>query len=144
MKRLGALLLLAVSLAVTGCGGDGSTDEPDARLRLVIPDNNIRTEGVECSGAQPFRHVHRGTPFTIEAPDGTVVAEGELPAGRAENADPSIDWESDRFPTVCVMDVEVDLPDRPGYRFVIDGSLPIEFDASLLDRDEAVLLVLGG
>ena len=140
MSRPGALLLAAVTLAVAGCGGD----DPGAQLRLVIPDNNIRTEDVECSGARPFRHVHRGTPFRIEADDGSVVAEGELPAGSAENADPSIDWESDRFPTVCVMDLEVDLPDRPRYRFVLDGSAPIEFDGSLLDRDEPLLLVLGG
>jgi hypothetical protein len=140
MSRPAALLLAVVTLAVAGCGGD----ESGARLRVVIPDNNIRTEGVECSGAQPFRHVHRGTPYRIEAGDGTVVAEGELPAGSAENADPKIDWESDRIPTVCVMELRVDLPQRPRYSFVLDGSLPIEFDGALLDRDEPVLLVLTG
>ncbi|HWN21136.1 MAG TPA: hypothetical protein VNP93_04140 [Gaiellaceae bacterium] len=144
MKRLGAVLGLALLLAATGCGGGGGGDEPGARLRLVVPDNNIRTEGVECSGAQPFRHVHRGTPFTVEAQDGTVVAEGELPAGRAENADPSIDWESSRIPTVCVMELELDLPDLPSYRFVLEDSSPLEFDASLLAQDEPVLLVLTG
>jgi hypothetical protein len=140
MSRRAALLLAVVTLAVAGCGGD----ESGARLRLVIPDNNIRTEGVECSGARPFRHVHRGTSYRIEAGDGTIVAEGELPAGSAENADPSIDWESDRIPTVCVMELDVDLPQRPRYRFVLDGSLPIEFEGALLDRDEPVLLVLTG
>jgi hypothetical protein len=140
MSPPAALLLALLTLAVAGCGGD----ESGARLRVVIPDNNIRTEGVECSGAQPFRHVHRGTPYRIEAGDGTVVAEGELPAGSAENADPKIDWESDRIPTVCVMELRVDLPRRPRYSFVLDGSLPIEFDGALLDRDEPVLLVLTG
>ena len=145
MSRLAALLLLSLSLAVGGCGGgDGGGDTTEARLRVVIPDNNIRTEGVECSSASPFRHVHRGTPFTVEAPNGAVVAEGELPAGRAENADPSIDWESDRIPTVCVMDVEVDLPERPRYRFVLEDTVPVEFDAALLAQDEPVLLVLSG
>lgn len=140
MTRTGASLLAVVTIAVTGCGGNESSE----RLRLVIPDNNIRTEGVECSGARPFRHVHRGSPFRIEAGDGSVVAEGELPAGSAENADPSIDWESDRIPTVCVMELDVDLPEHPRYRFVLDGSVPIEFEGSLLDRNEPVLLVLGG
>jgi hypothetical protein len=98
-----AASMLAVAL-LAGCGGDGGGGE---RIRLVIPDNNIRTEGVECSGARPFRHLHRGTPFTIEDSEGRVVADGELPAGRAENADPSVDWESDRMPTVCVMELDV-------------------------------------
>ena len=137
MKRL----LLAVALGAGGCGG---TDGSEARLRLVVPDNNIRTEGVECAGARPFRHVHRGTPFTIEAADGTVVAEGELPAGQAENADPSVDWESDRMPTVCVIELTVALPERPRYRLVLPESAPLEFDAALLDRDEPVQLVLRG
>jgi hypothetical protein len=132
---LGAIALMA------GCGGG---DPDDARLRLVIPDNNIRTEGLECSGAQPFRHVHRGTPFAIEAEDGTVVAEGELPAGTAQNADPKIDWESDRFPTVCVMDFEADLEPAPRYRFVIEGSLPVTFDGTRVDGEERTLIVLGG
>jgi hypothetical protein len=138
MRRL-ALLLAAGTLA--GCGGDSGTD---ARIRLVIPDNNIRSEGVECSGARPFRQIHRGTPYRVEDADGAVLAEGELPAGRAENADPKIDWEADVFPTVCVMDVEVELPERPRYRFVVPESQPLEFDAALLARDEPVQLVLRG
>ena len=82
MKRL--VLVLLVVLA--GCGGSGE-DTVDARIALVVPDNNIREEGIECAGARPFRHVHAGTSYRIEAGDGTVVAEGELPAGKAENAD---------------------------------------------------------
>jgi hypothetical protein len=143
MRRVGALLLLTISvLGLSGCGGDDET--VDARLRLVIPDNNIRTEGVECSGARPFRHIRRGTPFSVEAPDGAIVAEGELPTGHAENADPSIDWESDRIPTVCVMELDVDLPERPRYRLVLADTVHLEFDASLLSREEPVLLVLRG
>jgi hypothetical protein len=42
------------------------------------------------------------------------------------------------------MELDVDLPQRPRYRFVLDGSLPIEFEGALLDRDEPVLLVLTG
>ena len=109
-----------------------------------FPDNNIREEGVECAGARPFRQIHRGTSFTVEDEDGEVVAEGELPAGRAENADPSIDWGVDRIPTVCVMEVELDLPDRPRYRFVLPDTVPLDFDAALLARDEPVELILSG
>jgi hypothetical protein len=142
MSRTAPLALLVV-VALAGCGGGGE-ETTEARLRLVVPDNNIRTEGVECSGARPFRHIRRGTPFTVEALDGAVVADGELPAGHAESADPSIDWESDRIPTVCVMELDVDLPQRPRYRFVLEDTVPLEFDGSLVARDEPVLLVLVG
>ena len=73
---------------LAGCSVGGG-DSNGARFRVVIPDNNIREEGVECAGARPFRQVHRGTEFTVEDAEGEVVAEGELPAGRAENADPT-------------------------------------------------------
>jgi len=139
--RLGACCLLALLLA--GCSSGGK-DTTAARLRVVVPDNNIREEGVECAGARPFRQVHRGTKFAVEDEDGGVVAEGELPAGRAENADPSIDWGVERIPTVCVMELEVDLPERPRYRFVLPDTVPLEFDAALLERDEPLQLVLSG
>jgi hypothetical protein len=135
-----AASMLAVAL-LAGCGGDGGGGE---RIRLVIPDNNIRTEGVECSGARPFRHLHRGTPFTIEDSEGRVVADGELPAGRAENADPSVDWESDRMPTVCVMELDVELPERGDHRLVLPETAPLELDAARLRGDEPVQLVVRG
>ena len=50
MKRLA---LVAV-LVVAGCGGSGE-DTFDARIALVVPDNNLREEGIECAGARPFR-----------------------------------------------------------------------------------------
>ena len=73
--RLAASCLLGLALAGCSPGGD---DGREARIRLVIPDNNIR-EGVECAGARPFRQVRKGTAFTVEAGDGEVVARGELP-----------------------------------------------------------------
>ena len=124
-----------------GCGGGADVD---ARLAIVVPDNNIRAEGDECSGARPFRAIHRGTTFTIQDADGVAVAEGELPTGRATNADPNVDWKTDRFPTVCVFDVEVGLPERDRYRLVLPETRPLEFDASLLEQDEPLQLVLGG
>ena len=131
------------ALVLAGCSVGGG-DSNESRFRVVIPDKNIREEGVECAGARPFRQVHRGTEFTVEDAEGDVVAEGELPAGRAENADPSIDWGVERIPTVCVMEVEVDLPERPRYRFLLPDTVPVDFDAALLARDEPVELVLSG
>lgn len=139
MKRL----CLVILLVLAGCGGSGE-NTVDARLALVVPDNNIREEGVECAGARPFRHVHAGTAYRIEAGDGTVVAEGELPAGKAENADPSVDWESERIPTVCVMTFDVELPERSRYRLVIEGSVPTAFARSLVRKDETLRLTLSG
>jgi len=139
--RPAAFFLLALLLA--GCSSGGG-DATGARFRVVVPDNNIREEGVECAGARPFRQIHRGTSFTVEDGEGEVVAEGELPAGRAENADPAIDWGVERIPTVCVMEVEVDLPERLRYRFLLPDTVPLDFDAALLARDEPVELVLSG
>lgn len=141
MKSAGCCGLVALVLA--GCSGGGG-DMSAARFRVVIPDNNIREEGVECAGARPFRQIRRGTEFTVEDAEGEVVAEGELPAGRAENADPTVDWGVERIPTVCVMEVELDLPERPSYRFVLPDTVPLDFDAALLERDEPVELVLSG
>jgi hypothetical protein len=126
-------LFLAVAL-LAGCGGSGE----ETRLRLVVPDKNLREEGVECAGARPFHHVHAGTPFTIEGEDGDVVAEGELPAGRAENAEPSVDWGVERIPTFCVMELEVELPERPRYRLRLDGGRPLEF---VVEKEPVVLVV---
>lgn len=139
MKRLALVLLVALA----GCGGSDE-DTFDARIALVVPDNNIREEGIECAGARPFRHVHKGTSFRIEAGDGAVVAEGELPAGTAANADPSIDWNSERIPTVCVMTFDVELPERSRYRLVIEGSVPTAFARSLVRKDETLRLTLSG
>ena len=130
-----ALALLAATLAA-GCGGSGGGAE--AQIRLVVADKNVREEGVECAGARPFHHIHAGAPFTVEAEDGDVVAEGTLPAGRAENAEPGVDWGVERIPTFCVLNFEVELPERPRYRFRVDGSRPLEF----VVEDEPVVLVI--
>jgi hypothetical protein len=125
--------LLAVVL-LAGCGGSGD----ETRIRLVVPDENVREEGIECAGARPYQHVHRGAAYTIEAEDGDIVAEGELPAGRAENARPGVDWGVERIPTFCVLELEVELPARPRYRFRLDGGRPLEFEPG----DEPITLIV--
>jgi hypothetical protein len=128
------------ALLLAACGGDGGS--VDARLRLVVPDNNIRVEGVECAGARPFAYVHAGAPYTVEASDGTVVAEGRLPAGRAANADPTIDWGVARIPTVCVMELSLDLPERPRYELHLEEGPPLRFDAQDVSNNEQLDLVV--
>ena len=118
-------LLITALLAAAGCGGGG--DKTDAHIQLVVADKNIRKEGAECAGAIPFQHIHKGAPFRVEAENGTTVAEGELPAGRARNAEPEIDWGVERIPTFCVLDFDVSLPARPSYRLRLDRGRPLEF-----------------
>jgi hypothetical protein len=43
-----------------------------------------------------------------------------------------------------VMELELDLPERSRYRFVLPDAVPLEFDAALLARDEPVELILSG
>ena len=129
-------------LGLAGCGGGGE-DTVEAHLRLVVPDNNIRVEGVECAGARPFDYVRPGARFALEAPDGSVLVDGELPAGRAENADPSIDWGVERIPTVCVMELDLeDVPERPRYRLRLPEGRPLEFDRAHLSGDEPLMLLV--
>ena len=127
-------VVLLVAALGAGCGGSGEQTE----IRLVVADKNIREEGVECAGARPFHHVHAGASFAIEDADGTVVASGELPAGRAENAEPNIDWGVERIPTFCVLELEVELPERPRYRLRLGRGRPLEF---VVDEDPVVLVV---
>jgi len=132
-RRLVAVLAAAVA-AGAGCGeSDDSTG-----IRLVVPDKNIRVEGVECAGARPFEQVHAGAKYAIEKPDGTVVADGTLPAGHAENAEPETDWEVERIPTFCVLELDAELDKGGRYRFTVEGVRPLAFVAS----DEPVVLLV--
>ena len=132
--RRGIAATLAGLLLAAGCGGS----DPGTSIRLVVPDKNIREEGVECAGARPFEQVHAGASYAVEDADGTVVADGELPAGRAENAEPEIDWEVERIPTFCVLEFDVDVPEGKWYRLRVDGVRPLDFESSA----EEVLVVV--
>jgi hypothetical protein len=121
-------------MLVAACSGSDDATS----IRLVVPDKNIREAGVECAGARPFQHVHAGAPYAIEAEDGSVVADGTLPAGHAENAEPEIDWEVDRIPTFCVLEFDVELPERPRYRLRLERGRPLDFAAD----EEPVQLVV--
>jgi hypothetical protein len=140
MRRLAAVVLATGALA--GCGGSGE-DGLDIAIRLVAPDNNIRLEGAECAGARPFEHVHAGAGFALEDAEGEVLAEGELPAGEAENADPEIDWGVERIPTVCVLALSLeDVPEREAYLLRLDEGPPLEFEAALLSDTEPLQLIV--
>jgi hypothetical protein len=134
--------LIGVALVgLVGC--TGSVDTVDIHLRVVVADNYIRAEGVECAGARPYEYVHGGARFTLETEDGTDLAEGQLPAGRAENADPSFDWGVERIPTVCVMDVDLpDMPEHANYQLRLEEGRPLQFAASLISSDEPIRLTV--
>ena len=138
--RAVAALALAV-LALGACGG--SDDGMDMRITLVVEDKNIRVEDSECAGARPFQYVHAQAGFVLDDGAGEEVADGELPAGRAVNADPSIDWGVDRIPTFCVFELELDdVPRRDGYALRLGEGSPLPFDASLVEGGKPVTLTL--
>ena len=117
-RQVRRLALLAL-LALAGCGGSVE-DAVDARIALVVPDN-IREEGIECAGARPFRHVHAGTPYRIEA--GTECRRrGRAPRRRGRERRSFDRLELERIPTVCVMTFDVELPARLRYRLVVEGA----------------------
>ena len=130
---------LLVVLALAACGGGAGID---AKLRVVVPDENIREEGIECSGARPFRAVHRGTEFEIRA-GGEVVADGKLPEGRAVNARPEVEWGVPRIPTYCVFDFDVELPERDAYELVLPEMVPVAFERRALGADPLPLVLSG-
>ena len=135
------MLVLVPALAGCASGGErGSTAHCRSSSRTTTSARKASSARAPGRSAQ----CSRGTAYTIEDGDGEVVADGELPAGQAENADPSVDWGVERIPTVCVLELEVDLPERARYRFVLPDTLPIEFDAALLEEDEPLRLVLSG
>jgi hypothetical protein len=133
----------AVGALALGLAGCGSGDGRDLALRLVVEDKNIRAEGEECAGARPFGYVHAEAGYAVEDAEGEVLADGELPAGRAVNADPSIDWGVERIPTFCVFELEVDdVPERETYALRLDEGSPLPFDAARADGERFVELVL--
>lgn len=71
-----------------------------------------------------------------------MLSEGQLPAGRAENADPSIDWGTERIPTVCVLELDLDLPERQRYLLRLPEGRPLEFERSHLAGDEPLQLLV--
>lgn len=150
MPRVVALAL-AVALAAV-LGGCGDAAGGSAYIRLVVADGSVRAEGAECAGTGPFRRYHRGTAYAVEDRDGRVLAEGELPAGVAENAAPGVGWKTERMPTFCVMELRVTgLPDEAAseeaaaYRLRVGDGDPLPLDASRASSaDEPAVVVVQG
>jgi len=136
-----AAFALAV-LALGACGG--SADGMDVRITLVVEDKNIRVEDSECAGARPFQYVHARAGSALDDGAGQELADGELPAGHAVNADPTIDWGVERIPTFCVFELELeDVPRRAAYALRLERGSPLPFDASFVEGGKPVELTLG-
>ena len=148
MRRAGlAVCLAATLLAAPACAGDdggGGEGGGDERVvRLVIPDNNIRVEGAECAGARPFEYLHANATYTLESGGGEVFVEDELPAGRAENAEPGTDWGVEEIPTVCVMRLTFsDVPEAETYLLRLPEGEPIELESRFLTEGEPLQLIV--
>jgi hypothetical protein len=142
-----AVCLAAILLAAPACAGEdeGGAGEGGGErvIRLVIPDNNIRVEGAECAGARPFEYLHATAPYTLEAADGEVLIEGELPPGHAENAEPGTDWGVEEIPTVCVMRLALDdVPEAESYVLRLPEGEPLEFESRFLTAGEPLQLLV--
>jgi len=148
MRALAWLRSMVVRVAIiglvggVGCSASGD-DLVDIHLRVIVPDGHIRQEGVECAGARPFQFVHAKARYVVETQDGSMLAEGELPAGRAVNADPSIDWDVEKIPTFCVTELDVlDLPKQRRYQLRLEEGRALEFGpATGSENDRIALLV---
>ncbi len=110
-----------------GCAGGGAR-HAETHIRLVVADKNIRREGVECAGARPFQHVHAEARYTDRGRGRRRRRGGRAP-GRARGERRARDrlGACERIPTFCVIDFEVDLPERPRYRLRLDRGRPLEF-----------------
>ena len=142
MQRVVNCLLAVLLLGCQTAPGEARHD--DIALRIVVADEHIREEGVECAGRRPYLYVRAGAAYTLETADGTVLAQGELPPGSAENAYPDIDWSIRRIPTVCAMDLIIrGVPEHPAYQVRLERGPPLRFDASqVTDGGDPVVLVV--
>jgi hypothetical protein len=145
-RRRGRHALIAVLVAAPllgGCGaaaGDGgATRDADDRLtvRLDVRDGALRAPGEPCAGSVPFLYVHASAPYRLEDGDGTTLAEGRLPEGRAVKAFRE-ELGVPREPTHCRMTIAVDAPERREYRLVVAGREPLRFAA---ERRSAVVTI---
>lgn len=127
LRSLAAVMLVPL---LAGCSREGVTS-----IRLVVKDGQIRAPGDECAGAGPFLYAHARARYAIHDRDGVSVVDGQLPAGRAVDADPTIDWSVPRVPTFCVLRFEVDGLDPGSYRLLIADGPPLRFSLPG-DRDE--------
>ncbi|SDZ24823.1 hypothetical protein SAMN05444365_10841 [Micromonospora pattaloongensis] len=125
-RRVAGLLagLACVGAFGAGCGADAPAGSP-MTVRLLVRDINIRPAGVDCAGSGAYLYVHRSAPYQVTDRDGAVLHRGELPAGTAVPAFEE-DLEVERIPTYCAFAIPVSVPERGGYRLVIDGRPPIE------------------
>ena len=138
---IGFVVMMSLPAAV-GCTASGS-NSVDLHLRVIVPDGQIRREGVECAGARPFQFVHAQARFAVESQDGTVLTEGELPVGRAVNADPSIDWGAERIPTFCVTDLDLSgVPKHDRYRLRLEEGNTLEFGPGTGSENDPIALVV--
>lgn len=98
-------------------------------MRLDVRDGALRAPGEQCAGSVPFLYLHGTAPYRLEDGDGTTVATGRLPQGRAV---PALREELGvpRVPTFCRMRFAVRAPERREYRLVVDERESLRFSAS--------------
>ena len=145
--RTAAMTLASIAIGVVcgGCATPPTEPGPDTiRFSLAVRDNHLRAPDTECAGSGPYLYVHAGAAYAVEDTAGTLLAQGELPAGRAWRSDAARDHTVARVPTFCVVEFAVpDLPNRPSYQLRLQEGSPLPFRApnDLTDGEPVALVI---
>ncbi|APU14549.1 MULTISPECIES: hypothetical protein [Actinoalloteichus] len=144
--RFSALLLALACLA--GCGAEeaipaaasSGADGERLTVRVLLRDGVFRAPGAECSGTASMADLHATAPFRLLDDEDRLLAEGELPAGRAVSAveaelDAALDEDTaPRRPTFCEVTVTVTAPSSPSYRLAVADREPLPLTAAEDDQ----------
>jgi hypothetical protein len=127
--------VIAAAAALSSCGGGAS----GPAVAVVAPDGVLRELGEPCSGGEPFLYAHATAAWRVEdAASGKLVAEGDLPEGKAIaafNHDPGVP----RVPTFCRFELHAPVVAGARYRLVLPEGDPLPFAL----KDGRATVVLG-
>ncbi|MBB5919300.1 hypothetical protein FHR81_000329 [Actinoalloteichus hoggarensis] len=109
-------------------------------VRVLLRDGVFRVPGAECSGTASMADLHATAPYRLLDEDDRLLAEGELPAGRAVTAmaaelDAALDEDvAPRRPTFCEVTMTVTAPPSSGYRLAVADREPLPLTAAEDDQ----------
>jgi hypothetical protein len=106
-------------------GPSASGSAASSQLRLLVRDGDLRVSGSDCAGGGGYDYLHHTARFALTAPEGTALAHGTLPAGRAVPALSENTGDARVVPTYCEFDLVVAVPPADGYRLLLRDGPPV-------------------